>query len=270
MSLTNTYYVPKQSGTYTDVLVANGLAALIDRIFQHTKEQGYRIEVADLGPYYQLGLSEPLQESWLEKIGFSRSPTDCLTSNGKDESAPPNVSTRSVNQTGEQVRADAEQRSALYQQGLRGSDPEAQIQDMEPRHDWQVVAFLGDWRMQARGIYNRHVSAWSQTRPHFIDHLKWRNKKPIAGPALDAAAGVPLGQRRIELLQRPDAQTTGARLAESKTESPGPDKFLPRRFIVRVDQEVGMDELEAPLPFRKTLSGPTDPAFGCLSIGPVL
>lgn len=150
----DTYFVPKRTGTYADVLTAYGLATLIDRIFQYAQgPQGHwRIEIADDGSHYLIRLSERLREEWVNKCPFFHSP------------APFIVSRRTAS---EKVK-----RSALWEQGARGTDLEQQLRDMEPPTDWAVVAFVGDGLMQAVGIYDRIVNQWAESRPYFLTHVQ--------------------------------------------------------------------------------------------------
>lgn len=173
MTFTDTYYTPKQSNTYADVFLAYGLATLLDLIFHYAKGpgSGWRIEISDIGSHYQIRLSEPIQEAWLEEIPFFRSPAPYLT-NKKEPQPPLDTPSRNVDETWDLVRAYNEQRAALFEKGLRGTDIQRQLEDREPPHDWQTVAFLGSWQMQAQGIYNRYVGGWAQGRPNFPEHIK--------------------------------------------------------------------------------------------------
>jgi hypothetical protein len=175
----NIYYAPKHTGTYADALTAFGLAVLLDNIIAHAPEARTRasqllprsIEIADAGPYYEIRTNRPIQQDWLDKLSFFQSPAPFLISR-KVKEVPPATASRDVDATWDLVRAYAEQRRALYGQGVKGTDIEKQLEDQEPPHDWQVVAFLGDWRMQAQNIYNRFVASWASIRPHFAEHLK--------------------------------------------------------------------------------------------------
>ncbi len=170
----DTYYVPKQTGTYADVLMAYGLATLIDRIFQQAKGPGatWRIEIADGGSHYLVRLSEPLQRAWVQNCPFFQSPAAWITTRSreqKEEKQQPPISTltRDVDATWDQVRAYQQQRSALWDQGIRGTEAEQQLHDLEPPPDWTVVTYLGDYRMQAMGIYNRIVGGWASGQGQF-------------------------------------------------------------------------------------------------------
>lgn len=175
MMYQDTYYVPKRTGTYADVLLTYGLAALLDHLFRRVKEpyETWRIEILDAGAHYLVHLSEPIQEAWVQDGLFFRSPAPFITNRRtKAEDIPPDTPTRDVDATWEQVRMYQEVRSALWNEGVRGTDLDQQLRDKEPPADWTVVAFLGDGRMQARGIYNRVVAQWAYSRKLTGDHLQ--------------------------------------------------------------------------------------------------
>ncbi|HEY65290.1 MAG TPA: hypothetical protein G4O02_12045 [Caldilineae bacterium] len=173
------YYIPKRTGTYSDVLVAYGLAALLNRIFQQVKgpHETWRITLEDGGSHYLLRLSEPVREEWLDRLSFFRSPAYYLTRNEADP-VPPDTNARDVSATREQVRAYREQRRTLRGEGVRGSELEQWLQDLEPPRDWAVVVFAGEGRMQAawaggrEGSYNRVVKQWVQLRPFFAETIR--------------------------------------------------------------------------------------------------
>jgi len=170
-----TYFVSKRTGTYADVLLAYGLAALLDRLAGRAKGEFAkpRIGIADAGSHYQIHLSEPVQEEWLSSDIFFQSPACLLTNQRtKPNDVPPDTPIRDVDATWEQVRTYQQSRSALWEEGLRGSDLAQQLRDKEPPSDWTVVAFVGDWRMQAMGIYNRIVAQWAESRGLSAEHIR--------------------------------------------------------------------------------------------------
>lgn len=169
-----TYYISKQSNTYADVFMAYGMARLLEillgRAHLGDATASFQVSIEDGGPYYLIRLSQPLSAAQLEQMDFFASPAPFLAS--RKTPAPENMPVRDVDETWERVRAYSEQRSALYDQGLRGQEIANQLRDQEPPHDWQIVTFLGDWRMQAQGIYNRIVTGWVNGKPHWKEHLK--------------------------------------------------------------------------------------------------
>jgi len=175
MMYQDTYFVPKRTGTYADVFLAYGLATILDRLAGQAKGEFAkpRIEIADAGPYYQVRLSEPVQEGWIPETLFFRSPAPFLTNRRTPaDEVPPDTNTRDVDATWDQVRAYQAIRSALWGEGVRGSDLEQQLRDQEPPGDWTVVAFLGDWRMQAIDIYNRIIAQWAASRGMAAEHVR--------------------------------------------------------------------------------------------------
>jgi hypothetical protein len=200
------YYVPKRTGTYSDVLVAYGLASLLDHIFRQVKDptERWRIVLEDGGGHYLVRLSEPVREEWVSKDLFFRSPAPFLTNRRTPaDQMPPDTDTRDVDATWQQVRSYQEIRSDLWGEGVRGTDLEQQLRDLEPPGDWTVVAFLGDEKMQTmdtlkkdkrtgeyrytRGVYNRIVSQWARSRGLVAEHVRVILRY-FATPEVNAAA----------------------------------------------------------------------------------
>jgi hypothetical protein len=185
----DTYYVPKRTGTYADVLLAYGLACILDRLAGQARGEFAkpRIKIVDAGPHYQIHLDEPVRKDWIPKNLFFRSPAPFLTKGRVNPNDTPSDSaTRDVDKTWDQVRAYQEIRSALWGEGVRGRDLEQQLRDQEPPGDWPLVALLGDHRMQAMGIYNRIVAQWAETRPLAAEHVRTMLKL-FAHPQTDEA-----------------------------------------------------------------------------------
>ncbi len=165
------YYVPKRTGTYSDVLMAYGLATLLDHIFRQVKEptDRWRIVIEDIGSHYLVRLSEPVQEAWMQRLKSLRNPAPLIVRG--EQPAVNNEPARDVDKTWEQVRLWGEQRRVLAEQGVRGTDLEQQLSDLEPPQDWAVVTFLGDSKMQAIKAYNRIVEQWQKARAHVSEHV---------------------------------------------------------------------------------------------------
>ena len=171
----DTYFVPKRTGTYADVLEAYGLATLLDRLASQARG-GFarpRVTIVDAGPYYEIRLSEPVRAEEVPDGLFFYSPAPFLTNRRTSaDDVPPDTPTRDVEATREQVRAYQEMRSALRGEGIRGSDLEGQLRDQELPDDWAVVVFLGDRRMQALDTYNRIVAGWARSRDRVAEHIR--------------------------------------------------------------------------------------------------
>jgi len=171
----DTYFVPKRTGTYADVLLAYGLATILDQMAGLARGEFNkpRMTIVDAGPYYEIRLSEPVHAGWVPDGLFFRSPAPFLTNRRTPaDEVPPDTNTRDVDATWDQVRAYQASRSALWEEGVRGSDLEGQLQDQEPPGDWTVVAFLGDGRMQALDACNRIVAGWARSRDQAAEHVR--------------------------------------------------------------------------------------------------
>lgn len=223
-----TYFVPKRTGTYADVFLVYGLATILDRLTGQAKGDARpRIEIADAGPYYEIHLSEPVQEEWIPDDLFFRSPAPFLTNQKtKADDVPPDATTRDVDKTWDQVRSYQESRSALWAEGVRGSDLEQQLRDQEPPGDWIIVAFLGDWRMQAMGIYNRVVAQWAESRPLIAEHVR-TILQMHAAPETDEAALLKSWEKAVK--------SQGSKLRSKETASQ----------LLNPHQGKGLNELKA-------------------------
>lgn len=186
----DTYYVTKRTGTYADVFLVYGLATILDRLGGQAKGEFNKphIAIVDAGPYYEIHLSEPVRQEWISDALFFRSPAPFLTNQKtKADEVPSHTTTRDVDETWDRVRSYQESRSALWAEGVRGSDLEQQLRDKEPTDDWTTVAFLGDRRMQAMGVYNRIVAQWAESHSLAAEHMR-TILQLFATPESDGAA----------------------------------------------------------------------------------
>lgn len=167
-------FAPKSSNTYADALTAFGLADLFDKLLakRYGDESVRQIRIVDTGSYYEIQSGTTLSTQDLDEIPFFRNPARFLTDKQIPQ-PPPDTSDRNIDQVWEQVRTYNEQRKLAFTDGLRGTELEQQLKDLQPAHDTQLVIFISDWKVQkAKEIYNRHISKWAQTRPHFNQHLQ--------------------------------------------------------------------------------------------------
>lgn len=171
----STLRVPKTSGTYADALLAFGLARLVHRWLRDT--HGWRdIVLQDSGPYYEIRvidrrgrsfpLPDPDQARYFESIAYY------ITNRRFAEPPEEGFPSYDVDKIWDQVRTYAEMRSQLSKGGIRGTDAEQRLRELEPPPWWQVVNFLGTRQMQAHQTYNRIVAAWMRLRDRFGEHLR--------------------------------------------------------------------------------------------------
>ena len=262
----DTYYVPKRTGTYSDVLMAYGLAALLHRIFQQVKgpEATWRISLLDGGTHYLVRLSEPVREEWIENIQFFRAPAYYLTRSESDP-VPPDTDTRDVSAMWEMIAAYGEQRRALRDEGVRGTDLEQQLRDLEPPRDWAVVVFVGERKMQAawsggrEGAYNRIVKQWAEARSLLRETIKailelYASPDADPGPILNTwnkmarKAGLRAGETASQLLN----PHQGKGLNEPKANTVRMDNIKNRPWLEEFLKAAGLWHCLAPRQVQDT------------------
>ncbi len=167
---TDTFYVPKESQTYSDVLIAYGLAHLLHTIFQHAKGDAsaahWKIWLEDGGSHYLVRTSEPVQPGWVNTMPFPGDLAPFLRTSDS-ESVPDGVYVRDVNAVWERIRQSSALRASASQEN---SEMAQQLEDVRPPDDADVILFLGNRRMQAIPLYKRLVSVWIQSAPDIFRH----------------------------------------------------------------------------------------------------
>jgi hypothetical protein len=161
------FYVPKQSDTYSDVLILYGLAGLLDSLCRAAKgpEARWCITLEDARSHYLLRLDTDLP---LASVSTLPSPAPYIASS--DDTAPEGLPVRSVAKTLAHVEEWSQQRRTLASEA-GDSDLEQQLRDLAPPDDAAVVLFVGNSKMQATGIYNRIVAQWTKAQAHLSEHL---------------------------------------------------------------------------------------------------
>lgn len=166
--------VPKESNTYADVLLAFGLVRLVDR-WLYEDPRRWDIRLRDAGAYYEIevldrrgravSLPDPYQATYFPGPAFY------VTNRRYAKPPAPDLEAKDVDETWQRVREYNEQRALLAQSGVKGTELEQQLLDLEPPSDWQVVALIGTRQMQALTTYNGIVAEWPKTRSAFGAHL---------------------------------------------------------------------------------------------------
>lgn len=166
--------IPKRSGTYADALLAFGLLRLVDRWLQNLPRR-WDIVLADVGPDYEIRVLDRRGRTlpWPDprQAAYFSSPAYYILNRRFTEPPEPGFPSRDVDATWQRVRTYNEQRTALSQKGVKGTDLEQQLRDLEPPPEWQVVALIGSRQMQAITTYNGIVADWAKTRGMFGEHL---------------------------------------------------------------------------------------------------
>ena len=183
------YYVPKRTGTFADILVAYGLAKVLERLIP--VDYPRKIHIKDEGPYYVLELAQPIRQEWVENAKFFADLVPFIQT-GKMQAPPGIPKPRDYDQAWQDIQEVIKIRRELYStlrkaEGEARTEVETKLADktVSPA-DW-ITVFVGDRRMQALNIYNTLARQWWETRKHFQTHLE-TILKMFASPEADLEA----------------------------------------------------------------------------------
>lgn len=169
----STYYVDKTTDTFADVLLAYGVASLLERLLQaHVGQRTVRVQ--DAGSVYAIILEDPIEEGFEEIDWFCDLPFIHTRSKKPPDGWPGVV----VN-----YDAEREKRSAYFE-ARRQLSPEARrpgatvdehpelaaVLALEPRPDWDILAQIN--QMQSITAYTQVLTAWFECRARFPDLLR--------------------------------------------------------------------------------------------------
>jgi hypothetical protein len=182
-----TYFVSKRTGTFADVLVAYGLAAVLDEVMRKVKGPSgqWRVWLRDAGPYYTVELSEPLVPEWVGTCSrFTLVPF--VQREGREKNViPPLGFPRAWIRDLTTEREDFYTYLATSKQSGKAQSDEAitdvdrAMKDLAPKADFRVLECVGDWKMQATGLtrtgfqsYNALAVLWWETSSHLADNIE--------------------------------------------------------------------------------------------------
>jgi hypothetical protein len=189
------YYVDKRTHTFADVLVAYGLATVLDEVLARARgrDTPRRTWIRDAGPYYTVELPEPLQEAWVKGCRpFVLAPF-VQTRKASPPAGFPEGETavRDYEAGWERFRAYRQAQADLRKTAKEGaavdSDAQRTLDALRPAPDFWVLALVGDWRMQATSTYNTAVQQWWETWDRQAVNLQ-AILEMCAAPAVDLDA----------------------------------------------------------------------------------
>jgi hypothetical protein len=169
----STYYVDKTTDTFADVLLAYGVAALLERLLQADVGQA-TVRVRDTGGVYAIALEDPIEEGFEDLDWFCDLPFIHTRSKKPPQGWPGMV----VDYDAERERRAAyfEARRQLPLEARRpgatvDEHPElAAVLSLAPRPDWDILAQVN--QMQAITAYAQVLTAWFECRACFPDLLR--------------------------------------------------------------------------------------------------
>jgi hypothetical protein len=170
-----TYFVSKSTGTFADTLAAFGLAAILREVYEQANERGAgkKIRLRDAGPYYEIELPHALRAEWIENCSFFAPARPIRTAK---QSVSEVETVWNLDEEWNRFRQFREAQDKLKKTAKSGAaeegSPQAAIEDLRPSPEFWVMAFVGEWRMQALPIYNAAILQWHATREHLAENLK--------------------------------------------------------------------------------------------------
>lgn len=162
------YYVDKRTGTYADVFLAYGLAALLDSVLANFIEDDRWVRIRDMGPYYEIELSHPMQQDWVDRAPFQELAPYIQTGRTDPQilaAMPPSmiVDYQREWERFRQFTNSAETRRNMSQE---------EIEKIKPHPHFPIFAWVGERRMQALGSYNNLIQRWHNSKPYFAENLR--------------------------------------------------------------------------------------------------
>jgi len=159
----DTYYVPKQTGTLTDALLAYGLAVLLEQLLQMgRKARRYSsVHIEDTGSHYVITLPEPVQKEWLERQTLP----NMAWAIKRKKALPEDIPMIDYNLIWEEIRQQIALRTA--QRATRTTSGQQAMQNLQESFQEQpyrdVALLIGDYRMQVEDIHNQAIMQWYET-----------------------------------------------------------------------------------------------------------
>lgn len=161
------YYVPKESGTLTDTLVAFGLAKVLESVVKQVTGNA-NVTINDVGSCFMVDAGVVIEAEWVARLQPFEQIAYLTSSKMPAPVDLSSMATRDVDQEWERFRQYTEQRKQLAERKVAGDALEQALADLKPRADWTVVTYLGDYRMQAQGIHNSMVEQWQRTSDKYL------------------------------------------------------------------------------------------------------
>ncbi|MBW2137909.1 MAG: hypothetical protein JRH06_10170, partial [Deltaproteobacteria bacterium] len=164
----STYYVDKTTDTFADVLLAYGVASLLERLLQGNVGQA-TVRVQDAGSVYAIALEDPVAEGFEAMAWFCDLPFIQTGKKGPPDGWPGEVV---------DYKAERERRSEYFagrdKLSKEARRPGATVDEfpdlaavraLAPRPDWEIIAGVN--QMRAMDAYSKVLSAWFECRTCF-------------------------------------------------------------------------------------------------------
>ncbi len=204
------YYVPKESGTLTDTLVAFGLAKVLESVVKQVTGNAH-VTINDVGSCFMVDAGVVIEAEWVARL----QPFEQIAYLTSSKTPAPvdlsSMANRDVDQEWERFRQYTEQRKQLAEGKVAGDALEQALADLKPRADWTVVTYLGDYRMQAQGIHNSMVEQWQRTSDKYLALNVQTILAMFAGLAVDRE-GIVAAWKKATKADKPAEAVTASQL----------------------------------------------------------
>ena len=169
----STYFVDKTTDTFADVLLAYGVAALLERLAQ-ANIGGTTIRVQDAGSVYAITLKDPIKEGFEEIDWFCDLPfIQTRSKKPPQDWAGPAVDYEAERaRRGEYFEAHKKLSKEAKRPGATVDEfPELRaVNALAPRPDWDILAQIN--QMGAISAYSKVLATWHECRVCFPDLLR--------------------------------------------------------------------------------------------------
>ncbi len=169
----STYHVDKTTDTFADILLAYGVASLLERLLR-ANVGGATVRIRDAGSVYTIALEKPVRPGFEQIPWFCDLPYIQTGKKGPPDGWPGPV----VDYAAERERR-SEYFAARGQLSKEARRPGATVDEfpelaavnaLAPRPDWDVLAQIN--QMGAISAYSKVLSAWYESRACFPDLLR--------------------------------------------------------------------------------------------------
>jgi len=169
----STYYVDKTTDTFADVLLAYGVASLLERLLQANVGEA-TVRLQDAGSVYAIRLEDPIEEGFEEIAWFCDLPFIQTGKKGPPDGWPGEA----VDYATERDRRNEyfAARDKLSKEAKRPGAtvdefPElAAVNALAPRPDWDILAVIN--QMGAITAYSKVLTTWYKSHVCFPDLLR--------------------------------------------------------------------------------------------------
>lgn len=172
----NCYYIPKRSGTITDVLLACGFAAIVHEILRQAKgvTGDVCVQIEDLGSWYGINLNEPLKREWVENCSYFTVAKAVRTSKA-DVGTMSETDLEDYDEAWIQIQEYLNARQARHEAENQAANSETEMSAVDlatlDSRKW-ITVFIGNTHMQALSAYNDATRQWWETQKYFLVNLK--------------------------------------------------------------------------------------------------